>query len=577
MTDPSAPAQPAMLETTLAADFIPGTNLKGDLAHADWRFLLPRLQVDNVLCVGSPAPGSIVPLSRICQQLFVISGNPQQLKTLSAAAAAKGIGNLRCIHLNPLAPWPFAAASMDLVHFASTAESKRCLQDSTALEELRRVSRPDAMLHLEARGPGAHAGLRARLDALAQSGFGGARRFWTTSSRGEMATAIPLGRKPVSHYFFANVLPGQSFRKRLLSRAGKWLSRAGMIDCLAGQAAVLHRAAGSRQAPRLPDYLDGLLKDAQVNIAEPSFGFSARGRYNSNKVVFFLFSGQAPSPSAVVKLTRAPEFNHRLENEHRILRHLTDHNVIPPAAFPRPLFLTHQGRLAAIGLGAVQGRPFRTRTQADAQCRLAQAVIQRIVRLGSATASHAAGPPAEAAAALRTLARRFLKTYPLPAHHEARLSEQIDAISRCSHGLPTVLHHGDLGTWNILVNDDNGIIIMDWEAAELHGMPLWDLFYFFRTFASWISRARGVVDPQQSFADHFLKPSALGDLLRATVSDYCRGVGLDQALARPLLTLCWMHRALKESTRLTGATLHQGTYIKLFRLTLESGDRLAFA
>ena len=43
-----------MLDTTLATTFVPGTNLKGEVAGANWSFLLPSLELEQILCLGTP-------------------------------------------------------------------------------------------------------------------------------------------------------------------------------------------------------------------------------------------------------------------------------------------------------------------------------------------------------------------------------------------------------------------------------------------------------------------------------------------------------------------------------------------
>jgi aminoglycoside phosphotransferase (APT) family kinase protein len=132
-----------------------------------------------------------------------------------------------------------------------------------------------------------------------------------------------------------------------------------------------------------------------------------------------------------------------------------------------------------------------------------------------------------------------------------------------------VLQHGDPGTWNILVSAQGKVIFIDWEAGEPKGMPLWDLFYFFRTYGSWVSRMQGSRDSLKNFSDQFLKPSNLSVLLRQVTVRYCKKIGLDESLIEPLFYTCWMHRALKEAMRLTEDALDSGHYVNLARLTID--------
>jgi hypothetical protein len=47
---------------------------------------------------------------------------------------------------------------------------------------------------------------------------------------------------------------------------------------------------------------------------------------------------------------------------------------------------------------------------------------------------------------------------------------------------------------------------------------------------------------------------------------------LDPALVEPLFYTCWMHRALKEATRLQPDRLESGTYVRLLRLCVARRD-----
>ena len=69
-----------MLETTLNSKFVPGTNLAGGLGRVDWRFLLPSLNVDNVLCVGVPPARTLIVLAGVAPLVLVGSDRPSQLR-----------------------------------------------------------------------------------------------------------------------------------------------------------------------------------------------------------------------------------------------------------------------------------------------------------------------------------------------------------------------------------------------------------------------------------------------------------------------------------------------------------------
>ena len=58
-----------MLELMLNTEFVPGSNMSGDMACADWRFLPPSLDLEEVLCLRTPPMNVVSVLSTICRHL----------------------------------------------------------------------------------------------------------------------------------------------------------------------------------------------------------------------------------------------------------------------------------------------------------------------------------------------------------------------------------------------------------------------------------------------------------------------------------------------------------------------------
>ena len=107
------------------------------------------------------------------------------------------------------------------------------------------------------------------------------------------------------------------------------------------------------------------------------------------------------------------------------------------------------------------------------------------------------------------------------------------------------------------------VAILDWEAAEPAGIPLWDLFYFMRSYSLDAARKQGTKDRLVAFKQQFLDDTPLSRLFLNTVDDYCQQTGLDTSLIEPLFYTCWMHRSLKESMRLKPTELQQGHFSNL--------------
>ena len=110
--------------------------------------------------------------------------------------------------------------------------------------------------------------------------------------------------------------------------------------------------------------------------------------------------------------------------------------------------------------------------------------------------------------------------------------------------------------------------IIEVEILERHGMPLWDAFYFLRSFAVTVARRRGRASRLSAVRRELLGDGPLSRLLSTAADGHSADIGLDRSLVEPLFATCWMHRALKEATRLSPARLDAGHYVNLLRLCL---------
>ncbi len=172
------------------------------------------------------------------------------------------------------------------------------------------------------------------------------------------------------------------------------------------------------------------------------------------------------------------------------------------------------------------------------------------------------------AEAVRDLYERFCNVYVPSVPMRVFLERQISKIATHARAIPTVFQHGDPGVWNVVVRNNGRVVFMDWEAAETRGMPLWDLFYFLRSYVM-LSRVRGLRTRAETFASHFLNGGALSGLIEDVTSEYCARTDIDPSLIEPLFYTCWMHRALKESNRLEPQRLAKGRFLEVLQMCME--------
>jgi hypothetical protein len=290
-------------------------------------------------------------------------------------------------------------------------------------------------------------------------------------------------------------------------------------------------------------------------------------------LIFFLFDETSTGPSAtpqyVVKMVRDAAYNGRLENESRALLWLQQQHIGDREILPQVVFAGRHANLAIVGETVINGAPFRQKTAATAECPYVQRAIELLTEIGAATADPTAATPAQVMHNVQTLFEQFVAIYrPTPDEHNF-LAGQIAQFGRSQQPIPLVFQHGDPGTWNAMVTPSGRIALLDWEAAEMQGMPLWDLFYFLRSYCVGAARLLGTHDPLAGFAQHVLENTPLGQLLIDATLHYCERTGVPQTLIGPLFYTCWMHRSLKEATRLTQSQLETGHYVNLLRLSIQ--------
>jgi hypothetical protein len=553
------------LERTLEAPLVPGSNLKGRVAGANWWFLLPSLAVERVVCLGTPSAATLVNLARMSDEV-VVSARRRRARGIGRAATRLELPNVSVVESDRHGRAGVVDASGDVVLRAGRAfgrSRRRQMED-----EIERILRPDGIAYLE---------FRPVLERLIATGgserpleqLGSAQLLWLAPAAGEIRLAAPLSDHRTITYLERRYLRNAFLRRDLIRHPRRFLGRHVIASRLMPRRGVLAGLPRADLDVGPPRYVQSLAAQAGVPLQRHRWGLAATGEYSSQKVLFFLFSGEDEAPQYVAKITRDPSLCPRLENERRALGLLGETDFGAASALPRPVFFGYERGLAVLGETAIDGVPFKQRTKATVDCPFARAALDWLVELGIATASRPAGGARDVADELEALFERFREIYRLSRAHETFLAAQIEALARSENGFPLVFQHGDPGPWNLLITAAGEPAFLDWEAAEPSGMPLWDLFHFLRSYGLRVSQAAGTQDPMRSFGQQFLDDSQLGRLLARTTSRYCAETGLAREFVKPLFYVCWVHRALKEVTRLPPDRVNRGRYVNLLRLSIE--------
>lgn len=547
-----------MLETTLNTEFLPGTNVKGDMVSADWRFLLPNLEVDTAVCFGFPPLSTIQVLARMCRKMLIVSDRSLKRDTLDNQLQARNIRNVFMITMSELAA--VSEQSVDLVVAVRRSIINKVLGNAAALAQLSRIVKPNGVIFFRLNGLLDRPLRRKAHNAFLQDGFCQPQEYWLAPALGRMRMAVPLADRDLRPYFMAKILAEKTFKNRLLKSYGRFLGSYPRV--------LVSRYSGELSA-QPPEYLLSLGKTAGLDLSAYRWGVSAGGRYNAKKIVFYLFNESPENPEIVIKLTRSPEFNTRLENEYRALSLLNERKIVESASFPEPLFHGYHAGLMVVGQRVIDGDLFSKRTTGTPDCQYLLATVEWLTALALKSKDMLSANSMDVAATLKILLNRLCEIYKMAPEHLEFLAQQINLLGRANQEFPLVFQHGDAGSWNVLITREDRIAYVDWEAAEPNGLPLWDLFYFLKTYGTIMFRREGVHDSLQAFTKNFLDATAIGSQLIDSTRRYCESVGLDKRWIEPLFYTCWVHRALKEATRLRRETLESGHYVNLLRLAID--------
>jgi hypothetical protein len=612
-----------MLDLTLATTFEAGTNLKGSVAGANWLFLLPSLELGWVICVGTPAPSALQMVSRFANQVDVICEDEIKRKRLSDVPIYRDNPTINLASLDGQMKLGHADSTVDLVWIADKGGMKQLANSATLISELRRVLRLEGLIYADSGWlSNQYTKLNGRSDLFAHLGV--PQRLWLTPFIGEMQTAVPVQDEETIKRFLKEGIYSQtlgysystfSALKRLANgkranldkntpsdprafakrKGGHTSLRLTMLSLGKAFIPALQRAeqlfvtqfpalrrygaflAGNKSelTTQPPLYLRSIARKAGFDIDNCHWGLSARGAYNTRKVLIFLYDPKSNvstdrSPDLVAKIVRDPSLNYRLENEYRALKQLSKTDFSHRGNAPQAAFIGFHRGLAVVGETMIQGSPFLKRTSATAECQYARLATDWIIDLGAETANWTAASSADVAGVLAKLLARFTELYQPSEPIYNFLSRQIATFGQAEDAFPLVFQHGDPGTWNAMITLDGHVTYLDWEAAEPEGMPLWDLFYFQRSYCMVVARRNGVHDRQTALSRGFLRATPFNRQLISSTKKYCMKIGLASRLVEPLFYTCWMQRALKEAASLSPARLDNGHYLKLLKLFIEN-------
>ncbi|MEP7358665.1 MAG: phosphotransferase, partial [Anaerolineales bacterium] len=107
--------------------------------------------------------------------------------------------------------------------------------------------------------------------------------------------------------------------------------------------------------------------------------------------------------------------------------------------------------------------------------------------------------------------------------------------------LPLVCEHGDFEPWNVRRAADGALVVLDWETAELQGLPAVDLVYFLTYLVLSMGDALDSPEATRTAYRGLINPNTpAGALFAESLARYAQQVGLAPETLRPLRRFTWL-------------------------------------
>lgn len=261
------------------------------------------------------------------------------------------------------------------------------------------------------------------------------------------------------------------------------------------------------------------------------------GPRSVSKVVLLAFAEPSPVPLVAVKAPRVDEAAAGVLQEGAALASLAAGRPVP--GVPRVLFRREVDGVPLVGETALAGRPLESLLSPRSFGGWSMKVTDW---LGALAAGRPARSPGEwREAIVEPVLSRFVENF--EGVVDRGLLREGATIVRGIGALPVVPEQRDFGPWNVLVTPGGEIAVLDWESADVEGLPALDLLYYLAYASFSVDRARNRESRLASF-DRSLDPSTqTGAVRRDSLARYFEATGFDPAQLAPLRALVWLIHA----------------------------------
>jgi hypothetical protein len=258
-----------------------------------------------------------------------------------------------------------------------------------------------------------------------------------------------------------------------------------------------------------------------------------------SKVVLLAFAEPSPVPLVAVKAPRVDEAAAGVLREGAALTSLAGRRSWQVPGVPRVLFRREIDGVPLVGETALAGRPLESLLSPRSFRGWSMKVADWLGAL--AVGAPARSPAQWREAIVEPVVSRFMEEF--GGVVDPGLLREGETIVRGIGGLPVVPEQRDFGPWNVLVTPEGEIAALDWESAEVDGLPALDLLYYLAYASFSIDGARDRQSRVASFGRSLDPSTRTGGIRRDALARYLDATGLDLAHLGPLRALVWLIHA----------------------------------
>jgi aminoglycoside phosphotransferase len=306
----------------------------------------------------------------------------------------------------------------------------------------------------------------------------------------------------------------------------------------------------------------------------------------SSRVVFLLFPEGQSDPVLVAKVPRLAGMDPGIQREAANLQIIHESRSGGFGSIPQVVafeeFCGHQILIES----ALTGKPLdppTVRLKPDEYCWMA---LDWLVELHATASKSGYRDTNWYERLVITPLEQFAACFPLDDDEQRLLEHTRELVTalRDAH-LPLVVEHGDFSHPNILLlKSTQRFGVLDWDLAEIKGLPAIDLFFFLSYIAFSRQRASSNAQYIAAFQSAFFDANAWAV---PYVMEYSERFNLKTDWLNPLFALGWLHYIVGLLSRLDRGTspegdvdfdtvtwLRENRYYKLWRYAIENIDRL---